>query len=196
MTPLLTGVFASQISGHLTPAFSPTGSYDALAVYTVPSGGTTTINFNLAGITGYKHLQIRGLWKPATTSQWAYMNFGNNGTIDTAANYSYHNLYGNGSSAVAENVYGSSGTSSQLAYNNSTTYFSPFICDILDYADTNKYKTTKCLWGLDKNTSSGYAGILSTNWRSTNAITDIQIKVDTANNISEFSQFAIYGIKG
>jgi hypothetical protein len=31
MTPLLTGVFASQISGHLTPSYTLTGNYDALA---------------------------------------------------------------------------------------------------------------------------------------------------------------------
>jgi len=58
MSPIL-GIYASQITGHLNP-FTPTGSYDALASYTVPSGGASTITF--AGIpTGgqYTHLQLR-----------------------------------------------------------------------------------------------------------------------------------------
>ena len=38
MTPIIKGIVASGISGHLIPPYSPTGSYDALAVYTVPSG--------------------------------------------------------------------------------------------------------------------------------------------------------------
>jgi hypothetical protein len=71
MTPLLTGVFASQISGHLTPPYTLTGNYDALGTVTVPSGGLSSVTF--AGIpqTGYSHLQVRIMAVTNTTANSA-----------------------------------------------------------------------------------------------------------------------------
>ena len=68
MTPIIKGIVASGISGHLIPPYSPTGSYDALAVYTVPSGGASSIIF--AGIpqSGYQHLQLRGIVRANDTN--------------------------------------------------------------------------------------------------------------------------------
>lgn len=170
------------------------GDFQAIASVTVGSGNATQIDFSSIPTT-YKHLQIRGIWKPATTSQWTYIRFGNAGTIDTAANYSYHSLLGNGTTAYTEAVSGASATAMNLAYSNNTTYFASFVMDILDYADTNKYKTTRSIAGFDAN-GSGILGIISNSWRSSNATTDIRIYVDTSNNISPNSHFALYGIRG
>jgi hypothetical protein len=53
MSPILTGVIASGISGHLTPPWSPEGAHDALATVTL-SASAASITF--AGIpSGYKH---------------------------------------------------------------------------------------------------------------------------------------------
>jgi len=172
--------------------FSDFESIASVAV--TDSGGVTEVNFTNIPTT-YTHLQIRGIWKPRTTSQWTYFRFGNAGTIDTAANYSYHGLLGNGSTAYAEAVSGASATAMNLAYSNNTTYFANFIVDILDYANNNKYKTTRALAGFDGN-GSGILGLVSNSWRSLNATTDIRIFVDTANNISQHSHFALYGIRG
>lgn len=171
------------------------GDFESIATVSVTaSGGVTQVDFT--GISAsYKHLQVRGIWKPRTTSQWTYFRFGNAGTIDTAANYSYHGLLGNGTSAYTEAVSGASATAINLSYSNNTTHFAGFILDILDYADTNKYKTTRALQGFDGN-GSGILGLISNSWRSGNTITDIRIFTDTANNISQHSNFALYGIKG
>ncbi len=169
------------------------GDFESIASVTVGEGGATEINFNSIPTT-YRHLQIRGIWKPATTSQWSYFRFGNAGTIDTAANYSYHGFLGNGTSAYTEAVSGASGTAMNLSYSNNTTHFAGFVLDILDYADGNKHKTTRALQGFDGN-GSGILGFISNSWRSNNTVTDIRIYTDTSNNISRHSHFALYGIR-
>ena len=69
--------------------------------------------------------------------------------------------------------------------------FGTFIVDILDYANTNKYKTMRALDGFDAN-GSGYAVLWSGNWRSTSAVSTITI---TGGTFAQYSSFALYGIK-
>ena len=95
MTPILTGIIASGISGHLTPPWSPEGAYDALATVTVGSTSLSSIVFS--GIpTGYKHLQVRYIVKSARTGNpLDELNLRFNG--DTGTNYAQHALAGDGS---------------------------------------------------------------------------------------------------
>jgi len=67
MSPLLTGVLASQISGHLN-TFTLTGAMDALATVTVPSGGVSSITFSALPQTGYSHLQLRSFILSSSTA--------------------------------------------------------------------------------------------------------------------------------
>ena len=68
-----------------------------------------------------------------------------------------------------------------------------FIIDILDYANTNKYKTNTSLSGLDTNNAQ-YADIRlnSGNWRNTAAVSTITISGMT---FGTYSSFALYGVK-
>lgn len=190
------GQFALATGGG---AFTPTGSYDALATYTVPSGGVSSITF--AGLPNtYTHLQIRIL---AATDRPTYAidNMFVTLNSDTGSNYSFHSLEGNGSSAssgsAANNTDVRTGTLSSSAAPN---VFTASIVDILDYANTSKYKTTRSLSGFDVNgTVSGYGGFIqmySSNWRSTNAVTSITFNRQTGSNFLQYSQFALYGVKG
>jgi hypothetical protein len=77
---------------------------------------------------------------------------------------------------------------------NSTTLPGVGITDLVDYSDTNKFKTIRSLVGGNINTTVGYAGLYSGNWRSTSAITSISITPLTGN-FSQNSSFALYGIK-
>ena len=124
--------------------FSPTGSYDALATYTVGAGGVSQIDF--AGIPNtYTHLQIRAIAKATASGGATGLWFANSDT--TQSNYYSHFLVGNGSSASA------------AAYNNpyswsySDSTFAGLIIDILDYASISKYKTIRTLRGWDNNGS-------------------------------------------
>jgi len=196
MTPLLTGVFASQISGHLTPPFTLAGNYDALGTVTVPSGGLASITF--AGIpqTGYSHLQIRGVMKQAATSvdiEYLVGTFNS----DAGANYSYHNIRGGGASVVTGagaslNTMAIS-VASPSSHSSYANMFGAVVVDILDYANTNKYKTVRTLGGMDGN-GSGNINFNSNLWLNTAAINRIDLSSQSFN-FSQYSQFSLYGVK-
>jgi hypothetical protein len=69
------------------------------------------------------------------------------------------------------------------------------VVDILDYANTNKYKTTRNLMGFDYN-GSGTIRSISGLWMSTSAINSITLTTGTSSNWQGDTQFALYGIKG
>lgn len=200
MTPLLTGVFASQISGHLTPPFTPTGSYDAITSYTVPSGGVASVTFS--GIpAGYKHLQLRIL---AATDRPTYAidNMFTNLNGDYANNYAWHALEANvngGTTAASSAPYDKLLTGT-LSTGAAANVFTSTIVDILDYNNTSKFKTVRSLSGYDINgIISGYRGtvqMFSSLWRSNNAVTSISFARQSGSNFLQHSQFALYGVKG
>jgi len=178
--PIL-GIMASS-----RPAFELVGSYDSLASVTI---GTAVSSITFAGIpTGYKHLQIRGISRGATSTTNATFQF--NG--DTGSNYSYHILYGQGSSALAtgagSNTFIYLGTQSATA-----STFSTQIIDILDYSSTTKNKTVRSLCGYENN-SAGEVGVFSGAWyNSSTAINSITFSLSTS--FQQYSSFALYGIK-
>jgi hypothetical protein len=70
------------------------------------------------------------------------------------------------------------------------------VIDILDYANTNKYKTTRTLSCFDtNNVDRGLTMLLSGNWRSTSAVTTVRLFAGN-NSMAQYSSFALYGIKG
>ena len=198
MTPLLTGVFASQISGHLD-TWAPTSAYDALGTVTVPSGGLSSITF--AGIpqTGYTHLQLRVISRGSgSETDYNGMRIRVNG--DSGSNYYFHEVYGTGSAAgayapgSAVSYLDDSGT--VAGGGNTANVYGASIVDILDYANTNKYKVSRSLSGMDSNNSNGFMRFSSGLWKNTAAINSLQIFYSAGTvNFAEYSQFALYGVK-
>ena len=192
MAPIL-GIYASQISGHL---FAPSGAYDSIATTTVGSGGTASVTFSSISQT-YTHLQIRWLMRSnraSGTNDGLQVRFNS----DTGSNYSNHLLYGDGSGAYA--AAGANTTSMPLGYgssNNTTAnIFGAGVIDILDYTNTSKYTTARGLTGLDTNGSDGTIGLASGSWRNLNAVTSITIFPGTGTLFNEYTQIALYGVKG
>jgi len=169
-------------------------SYEYIATVTVGSGGATSAEFTSIPST-YTHLQIRGIARTnrSATGDWLEIQF----NTDTASNYSDHYLAGNGASASA----GGNINATYMEVNrfpaasSTSSIFGVFVTDILDYANTNKYKTIRNLGGNDQN-GSGEIHLGSGNWRSTSAITSIKIMPGAGTNLVQYSQFALYGIKG
>jgi hypothetical protein len=180
MSPIL-GIYASQISGHLS-----TNNFSSIATVTVGSGGASSVTFSSIPST-YTHLQIR-CSVMGNTGISSFMQF--NG--DTGTNYVWHTVYGNGSTASSN-----SGTSQTGILANgfnqgfSTTYPTVAVIDILDYANTNKYKVTRNLNGQDWN-GSGSIDLASGLWQNTAAINSITIYTSSFTN---YSSFALYGIR-
>ena len=197
MSPILKGVVASGISGHLS-----TNSYESIATVTVGSGGTASVNFSSIPST-YKHLQIRCLTRGSNSASTCPIYLTVNG--DTAANYSTHQLLGNGATAYADGHANASyiidgfGGFQTLSGGDLANDFGVGIIDLLDYANTSKYKTARALFGRDTNTTTGRIVFESGSWRNTNAITSLSFTTDTTTygiTWSQYTQFALYGIKG
>jgi hypothetical protein len=143
----------------------------------------------------YTHLQIRGIGR--STAANTDINIEMQFNADTGTNYSLHGLYGTGSAAVSYNA-----TSTNSNYvgritgaNSTASIFGVMVVDILDYKDTNKFKTVRSLTGHDQN-GSGLVFFNSGNWRSTSAITSIKLYSGLSGNLAQYSSFQLYGIKG
>ena len=179
--PML-GIMASAISGNLTAV-----SYDSISTGVVDSSGAASITFSSIPAT-YTHLQLRCMTLSGSVSGDVRMQF----NADTGTTYSIHNLYGTGAAVTAQSV--ASTTYITGAFSGSATQPGVSVIDILDYANTNKYKTARILAGLDVNGAGGYALFSSGTWRNTAAVTSITLFIN-AVNFNQYSSFALYGIK-
>ena len=188
MSPIL-GIIASQNYQRITD----TGDMFPIGVVTVGSGGASTITFSSIPAT-YTHLQIRGISRNtgANSDATSYFNFNS----DSASNYTIHYLQGNGSSGSATGIAPAGGSwfTDTPGTSTSSNIFATSVIDILDYANTNKFKVFRSLTGYDAN-GSGKVSLYSGLWRSTSAINSI-VLVQNAGNFAQNSQFALYGIKG
>jgi len=170
-------------------------SFESIATTTVGAGGATTITFSSIP-SGYQHLQIRVLARSNRTAGVDIMSMRMNS--DTGNNYSDHLVYGNGANVQTDrnSTYGKINIQRLASDNLSASIFSPFVIDILDYGNTNKYKTIRYLGGYDAN-GSGRAAFGSGLWQSTSAITSITLEgLEYSSNYNQYSSFALYGIKG
>jgi len=112
--------------------------------------------------------------------------------------YATHYLSGDGASARAGNwtsdgyirLFADQGTPTTAQ----TNIFGVAVIDILDYTNTNKYKTTRSLLGYDANGSGGIE-LDSGLWQNTAAITQIDL-ITGGTNFQQYTSAALYGIKG
>jgi hypothetical protein len=182
--------------------WSPTGAYDALATVTVPSGGVSSVTFS--GIpAGYKHLQIRTLTQTnrATYNLDSFgMTFNGVGGTSYATHYMQANNQNNGT--VNAGYTTNAASLSPFCDTTSSTGVGGFgaaVIDILDYANTSKYKTVRALSGGDSNGgNSGYYAdveLSSGLFMNTSAISSITFFPTFSSLFNQYSQFALYGVK-
>ena len=168
------------------------GDFESIATVTVGSGGAADVQFTSIPST-YQHLQIRAVCRGATAATTVALRSRLNG--DTGSNYARHQLYGDGSAAGAN-----AASSSDImvigeitAASATADIFGGFVLDILDYANTSKYKTLRNLLGNERN-GAGDIIIRSNLWMSTSAITSISFYA-ASGNLAQHSTFALHGIK-
>lgn len=186
MSPILKGVVASGISGHLTPAASL--SYESIASAT-PSG-TGTVTFSSIPST-FKHLQIRTNIFQGTGSDIFFK-------VNSTQGYGSHYIVSTGGATL--------GGGSDLSPGANGAYFGNTganasgaqvgITDILDYTSTSKNKVVRSIGGLEynSNSTSGRVWFYSYLFDTTAAITSITFY--SGNSYTSGSSFALYGIKG
>ena len=191
MSPILESI--GSVKGFGWGALASGGSFESIATVNVTSN-VPNVEFTSIPAT-YTHLQIRAIGRSTRGENNTALDMQFN--ADTGSNYSWHRLDGDGSTTSS-----GSGTSQTTiivdrftASTATASQFGAFVLDILDYANTNKYKTTRNLGGYDNN-GNGLITLGSGNWRNTNAITSIKLIDRSGNNLVQYSQFALYGIKG
>jgi len=189
------GIYASQISGHLSaPAFQ--GDYWSLATATL-SSAASSITFT--GIPqNYTHLQLRGIARSTNASTADQAQLQMNGDTSTAS-YTFHQVAGDGASVSYEG-YGTgviAGVTPVIRFtggNATSGTFGVTVIDILDYTDKSKYKTVRALTGYDLN-GSGNIKLVSGVRISVDAINSLSITIQAGGNFAAGSSLALYGIK-
>ena len=111
---------------------------------------------------------------------------------DTATNYSYTHLRGNGSAASSARASsnGNINIGAPLSGQSSSNYTLTKLT-ICSYANTNVFKTVLFESGLAGTEVLRGVGL----WRSTSAITSVKIACDSTAQFKIGSTFAVYGIK-
>jgi hypothetical protein len=166
---------------------------------TILTGTQTSITFSSIPST-YRHLQVRYTMRSALASTGCdqlYFRF--NGISSSV--YSWHELEGAGSAV------GSTGAATQPQMvvgnnggvprnSNTAGIFSAGVVNILDYAQTSKFKTMRTLAGvhIPSNTTSVYMD--SGLYQQTTAISSLTITDSNGAGFVSGTRVSLYGIKG
>jgi hypothetical protein len=178
---LLTRVqYTSFLAGNST--YIPS-DYESIATAN-GTGSSNVITFSSIP-SDYTHLQVR-VFNYTSSGDNLAVRFNN----DTGSNYAYHQLTADGASLASAGI---ANHNLMLGGYSSASHYGVSIIDIVDYKNTNKYKTTRSIQGSDAN-GSGFIILRSGLWQNTSAVNRIDLFAN--NNFTTASQFALYGIRG
>jgi hypothetical protein len=177
-------------------------AYESISTVTVGAGGVSTVTFSSIPAT-YQHLQIR-YFAQSNRGTYSIDNIQYQFNGDTGSNYTLHYLQGAvaspGTTALSGASVAQTGIRNDICGTTTGGQFGAGVVDILDYTNTNKNKVTRHLTGLDTNGfTSGFAGTVMLNsglWTNTSAITSIKLNPQVGTAFTQYSSFALYGIKG
>lgn len=159
------------------------------------ASNTASVTFNNLNqyATEYKHLQIRVTTRTSggTTNEDTFLRI--NG--DSSSNYTWHQLFGDGSSLTSLGYPSSSSMNPMVttAASNTSGIFSPAIIDLFDIYSTTKNKTMRTFAGHNGSLGVPYALFRSGVWRSLDLVTSITFT--TGGNFVAGSRFSLYGIR-
>lgn len=177
--------YPSMLAGNA--AFIPS-SYDSIATTTVGAGGAATVTFSSIPST-YQHLQVRFLARSNRASSLDIAGI----YINSLVYYSQaHLINADGSTAVSNNT---TGLTLIPAASASSNVFGAAVVDVLDYTNSNKNRVARSLNGFDNN-GSGNVAFGSALWTTTNAISSLTVYPANGTAFTQYSSFALYGIKG
>jgi len=180
-----TGSAASQ-------QLSSVNSFASIATISFPNGPSTSTPVFTNIPQNYSHLQLRifarSTYSGGADSPAAYGFNGDNG-----ANYTFHWVSGNGSSASSSSFTSQSNSEAERlpAGTSTANVYGCIIIDILDYANPNKYKAIRSIGGFDAS-GSGQIHFDGGLWQNFAPITSIYTNVYTS--WAQYSHIALYGI--
>lgn len=173
------------------------GAFESIATARVGATSQTTILFDNIP-QKYKHLQLRVIGR--STGPYTYSSLYIRPNGDSGLNYTFHALTGDGGSASSSGR----GTGSDTVWScqnitgatSTANNFGVVIVDILDYTNTNKFKTMRSFGGYDNNGSGTPIGTANNNsslWVSTAAVTYLNLYTD--GDFAQHTHVALYGIE-
>lgn len=169
------------------------GSYELIST-TLISTNTASVTFASLNTTAaaYKHLQLR-ITERSSASVNSQMAIRFN--ADSGANYSEHQLKGNGTSVTSYG--GASVTFAPMGVTvesgATASAFGGRIIDILDFSQTTKNTTIREFSGAA--VSPNNLGIYSSAWYNTAAVTSMEVFMNAGNFING-SRLSLYGLRG
>lgn len=162
------------------------GDFESISTTTV-SSPVSSVTFSSIPQT-YTHLQIRAFCAN-TTGFDAYALV----TLNSTASYTHYLLGINNAPFAGSNT---SSIFGPVGYGSSGSLLNRFgsnIIDILDYTNTNKFKTVRTFGGVEGNALGSLVSLNSGYAATTSAITTITI-TSQGTNFAQYSSFALYGI--
>jgi hypothetical protein len=149
-------------------------TYEPIATTTL---GTAAASITFSSIPA-TYTDLRVIWtvRASTTSVFPYVTYNN----DTATNYSWTRLYGDGASAASQANTSRAYIAPQwlTGISNATDEFNLLTLDVFSYAGST-YKTTLTTSQADKN-GSGTVERTAALWRSTSAINRIDLTASSS----------------
>lgn len=159
-------------------------TYTPIATQTLGTA-TTTITFSSIPATYTDLVLIVGSLSLATNGNGLVIRF--NG--DTAANYSYNDIGGTGSTAFSRFIANSSSMNIGWGQVGSQGAKTTVVTNIANYSNTTFFKPILSRW----NDTSAETGLTSGSWRNTAAINSITVL--SGVNMAVGTTFSLYGIK-
>jgi hypothetical protein len=172
---------------------APTGDYELIST-TVLGSNQASVVFDVSSFAStYKHLQIRSVARTARNENGDILSLRFNG--DSATNYRWHKLFGNGSTVVSTTYPENRLELARVPAATSTTNaFGGQVVDILDPFSTTKNTTARCLFASEM-VALSEVGLQSGFWNNTASITSIEVRGDNGNLVAG-TRVSLYGIKG
>ena len=194
MSPVLGALGVGSRAYGLT---APSGDVPAFEFITAVSGTGSSGRIDFTSIPQtYKHLQIRGVLRGSTSNSsfgvfynndnsdygWQRTEYNTSGTTNSnsgiSASYGPDNVWANGSDWAAN-------------------YHSSFIMDIVDYTNTNKFKTATIFGGgIAETNGHENVGHWTGLWNDLSAINQVTIFQRWSGYWTTTSRFSLYGVKG
>jgi len=194
MSPILDSIGSVKAYGWGKFVAAVPTSFESIATTTINSA-SYSIGFTNIPQT-FTHLQVRGIIR-SNRSGSPTEGFNIRLNDNSSNSYTYHRLYGDGATVTSDGEGGNSGgpfggipASTALA-----SVYAGVVFDILDYTDTNKYKTIRQFTAVDRNGAGTVFYGSNLYYANTNAITQFYLFGSSAENLSQYSTLALYGIK-
>ena len=189
MSFMLLGILNSQAAGGGGAAF------DLLETVTLSSSAATVSFTGLDSYSGYKHLQIRGVFRTdrGGSADQLWLNVNN----DYGANYAWHRLGGSGSNAVSASASNTNYmTNYYIAADGAVAgNFGAFVFDFLDHNSTNKNTTIRSFGGF-VDPGNQYVTLNSGLHLNTSALTSVSFDSgNTSSNMVAGTRISLFGVK-